>query len=278
MTAPVQISEQPSVTAVGHQGARVEIQERPARATSGWLGVLVVLVCIGAVIGLAYTSVRGLVAIPILIGLVVGASLAIVQPGQTRVVQFFGRYAGTVRTPGLSWVLPLTVRRNVSVRVRNFETNRLKVNDADGSPVDIAAIVVWQVSDTAKATYAVDDYTAFVTMQAESALRHVATSHPYDDPEGQGTSLRGSTDLVVTDLAREVSDRVSIAGAEIIEGRISQLAYTWEITQAMLRRKQANAVVAARSRIVEGAVGMVKLALDRLQEDDVVPLDQERTA
>ena len=178
MTAPVQVSEQPSVTAVGHQGARVEIQERPARATSGWLGVLVVLVCIGAVIGLAYTSVRGLLAIPLVIGLVVGVSLAIVQPGQTRVVQFFGRYAGTVRTPGLSWVLPLTVRRNVSVRVRNFETNRLKVNDADGNPVEIAAIVVWQVADTARAVYAVEDYLNFVRVQAESALRHVATTHP----------------------------------------------------------------------------------------------------
>jgi len=278
MTAPVQISEQPSVTAVGHQGARVEIQERPARATSGWLGVLVVLVCIGAVIGLAYTSVRGLVAIPILIGLVVGASLAIVQPGQTRVVQFFGRYAGTVRTPGLSWVLPLTVRRNVSVRVRNFETNRLKVNDADGNPVEIAAIVVWQVADTARALYAVEDYLNFVRVQAESALRHVATTHPYDDATVDGTSLRGSTDLVAAELAEEVAQRVVIAGVEIIEVRISHLAYASEIAQAMLRRQQANAVVAARSRIVEGAVGMVEQALTRLSEGGIVELDEERKA
>ena len=278
MTAPVQISEQPSVTAVGHQGARVEIQERPARATSGWLGVLVVLVCIGAVIGLAYTSVRGLVAIPILIGLVVGVSLAIVQPGQTRVVQFFGRYAGTVRTPGLSWVLPLTVRRNVSVRVRNFETNRLKVNDADGNPVEIAAIVVWQVADTARALYAVEDYLNFVRVQAESALRHVATTHPYDDATVDGTSLRGSTDLVAAELAEEVAQRVVIAGVEIIEVRISHLAYASEIAQAMLRRQQANAVVAARSRIVEGAVGMVEQALTRLSEGGIVELDEERKA
>jgi len=266
------------VTAVGHQGARVEIQERPARATSGWLGVLVVLVCIGAVIGLAYTSVRGLVAIPILIGLVVGASLAIVQPGQTRVVQFFGRYAGTVRTPGLSWVLPLTVRRNVSVRVRNFETNRLKVNDADGNPVEIAAIVVWQVADTARALYAVEDYLNFVRVQAESALRHVATTHPYDDAAVDGTSLRGSTDLVAAELAEEVAQRVVIAGVEIIEVRISHLAYASEIAQAMLRRQQANAVVAARSRIVEGAVGMVEQALTRLSEGGIVELDEERKA
>jgi regulator of protease activity HflC (stomatin/prohibitin superfamily) len=266
------------VTAVGHQGARVEIQERPARATSGWLGVLVVLVCIGAVIGLAYTSVRGLVAIPILIGLIVGASLAIVQPGQTRVVQFFGRYVGTVRTPGLSWVLPLTVRRNVSVRVRNFETNRLKVNDADGNPVEIAAIVVWQVADTARALYAVEDYLNFVRVQAESALRHVATTHPYDDAAVDGTSLRGSTDLVAAELAEEVAQRVVIAGVEIIEVRISHLAYASEIAQAMLRRQQANAVVAARSRIVEGAVGMVEQALTRLSEGGIVELDEERKA
>jgi regulator of protease activity HflC (stomatin/prohibitin superfamily) len=278
MTAPVHTSEQPGVTPVGHQGARVEIHERPARSTSGWLGVVVLLACVGAVIGLAYTPVRGLIAIPIVIGLVVGTSLAIVQPGQTRVVQFFGRYAGTVRTPGLSWVLPLTVRRNVSVRVRNFETNHLKVNDADGNPVEIAAIVVWQVADTARAAYAVEDYLNFVRVQAESALRHVATTHPYDDATIDGTSLRGSTDLVAAELAQEVAQRVVIAGVEIIEVRISHLAYASEIAQAMLRRQQANAVVAARSRIVEGAVGMVEQALTRLSEGGIVDLDEERKA
>jgi hypothetical protein len=278
MTAPVRISEQPGATPVGHQGARVEIHERPARATSGWLGVVVVLACVGAVIGLAYTPVRGLIAIPILIGLVVAASLAIVQPGQTRVVQFFGRYAGTVRAPGLSWVLPLTVRRNVSVRVRNFETNHLKVNDADGNPVEIAAIVVWQVADTARALYAVEDYLNFVRVQAESALRHVATTHPYDDATIDGTSLRGSTDLVAAELAQEVAQRVVIAGVEIVEVRISHLAYASEIAQAMLRRQQANAVVAARSRIVEGAVGMVEQALTALSEGGIVDLDEERKA
>jgi regulator of protease activity HflC (stomatin/prohibitin superfamily) len=256
----------------------VEIHERPARSASGWLGVVVVLACVGAVIGLAYTPVRGLIAIPIVIGLVVGASLAIVQPGQTRVVQFFGRYAGTVRTPGLSWVLPLTVRRNMSVRVRNFETNHLKVNDADGNPVEIAAIVVWQVADTARAAYAVEDYLNFVRVQAESALRHVATTHPYDDATIDGTSLRGSTDLVAAELAQEVAQRVVIAGVEIIEVRISHLAYASEIAQAMLRRQQANAVVAARSRIVEGAVGMVEQALTALSEGGIVDLDEERKA
>ena len=205
-------------------------------------------------------------------------SLVIVTPGQTSVIQFFGRYVGTVRSPGIWWVLPFTVRRGVSVRVRNFETNHLKVNDADGNPVEIAAIVVWQVADTAKSTYAVDSYRDFVSVQSESALRHVATSHPYDDTTGAGTSLRGSTDVVAAGLAQELAQRVLIAGVEIVEVRISHLAYSPEIAQAMLRRQQANAVVAARSRIVEGAVGMVELALNRLTENGVVSLDEERTA
>jgi regulator of protease activity HflC (stomatin/prohibitin superfamily) len=202
----------------------------------------------------------------------------IVSPGQTSVVQFFGRYVGTVRRPGFWWVLPLTLRRGVSIRVRNFETNHLKVNDADGNPVEIAAIVVWQVADTARSTYAVDSYRDFVSVQSESALRHVATTHPYDNSDGTGTSLRGSTDIVAGELAREVAERVALAGVEIVEVRISHLAYAQEIAQAMLRRQQASAVVAARTQIVEGAVGMVELALSRLAENDVVELDEERKA
>jgi hypothetical protein len=262
---------------VGHQGAQVEIHQRSARALTGWLGALVLA---GSVAGIIF-AVRDkpdLLWLPIVVFAVVITSLVIVPPGQTSVVQFFGHYIGTVNRPGFWWVAPLTVRRGVSVRVRNFETARLKVNDADGSPVEIAAIVVWQVADTAKATYAVDSYRDFVSMQAESALRHVATSHPYDDPTGQGTSLRGSTDQVVADLAHELAQRVQIAGVEIIEVRVSHLAYAPEIAQAMLRRQQAGAVIAARTRIVEGAVGMVQLALERLTESGVVALDEERTA
>jgi hypothetical protein len=271
------VSSSESSPVVGHQGAQVDIAQRPAIAVNGWLGVVVLAGC-AVGIWLTARDDSGLLWLPILIFALVITALVIVPPGQTSVVQFFGRYIGTVDRPGFWWVAPLTVRRRVSVRVRNFETNRLKVNDADGSPVEIAAIVVWQVADTAKATYAVDDYPGFVSMQAESALRHVATSHPYDDPSGTGTSLRGSTDLVVGDLAHEVAQRVTIAGVEIVEVRISHLAYASEIAQAMLRRQQANAVVAARSRIVEGAVGMVELALNRLTEDGVVSLDEERTA
>ena len=263
---------------VGHQGARVDITQRPAVAINGWLGVLVAAGCIAGTVLAATQHDSGLIWLPVVVFVLVASSLVIVPPGQSSVVQFLGRYIGTVLRPGFWWVLPLTVRRRVSVRVRNFETNHLKVNDADGNPVEIAAIVVWQVADTAKSTYAVDNYLDFVSVQAESALRHVATSHPYDDTTGSGSSLRGSTDVVGAELAHEVAERVSIAGVEIVEVRISHLAYAQEIAQAMLRRQQANAVVAARSRIVEGAVGMVELALTRLTENGVVELDEERTA
>lgn len=265
---------------VGHAGSRVEIRERRAWSISGGIGLLAALACAVAVVLLAMlgTAASAVLVIPAIIGLVVLASLTVVQPGETRVVQFFGRYVGTVRRTGLSWVTPFTTRRRVSVRVRNFETDRLKVNDADGNPVEIAAIVVWQVADTSRAVYAVDDYLDFVQVQAESALRHVATSHPYDDPSGSGTSLRGSTDVVSGALAEEVAERVAIAGVEIVEVRISHLAYAAEIAQAMLRRQQASAVVAARSRIVEGAVGMVENALGRLSEREIVDLDEERKA
>jgi len=269
---------QPEATPVGHSGIRVEIHERPAWAISGWAGVLVVLACIAAVILLLESSIAAVAIAPALAALVISTSLVIVQPGQTKVVRFFGSYVGTVRRSGLWWILPLADRRNLSIRVRNFETNHLKVNDADGNPVEIASIVVCQVADTSRAIYAVDDYVNFVQVQAESALRHVATTHPYDDPTGEGTSLRGSTDVVAAEFAHEVAQRVAIAGVEIVEVRISHLAYASEIAQTMLRRQQANAVVAARSRIVEGAVGMVDLALARLNERGIVELDEERKA
>lgn len=264
---------------VGHEGARVAIREQPTIIVSGWLGVAVLLGCVaGTVVAVLAQTGGWAVAVPIVVFVVALSTLVIVPPGQSQVVQFFGSYFGTVRRPGFWSVPPLTVRRRVSIRVRNFETNRLKVNDADGNPVEIAAIVVWQVADTAKALYAVDDYPDFVSMQAESALRHVANGHPYDDTQGSGTSLRGSTDVVAAQLAREVAERVAIAGVEIVEVRISHLAYAAEIAQAMLRRQQANAVVAARARIVEGAVGMVEMALTRLTEQGVVELDEERKA
>jgi regulator of protease activity HflC (stomatin/prohibitin superfamily) len=278
MSQSVQPYSDPEATPVGHSGTRVDIRERQASAISGWFGVPVVAACIVGTIFLTKSSVPAVAAVPVIVAVVILASLVIVQPGQTRVVQFFGSYVGTVRRTGLSWILPLTNRRNVSIRVRNFETNHLKVNDAEGNPVEIASIVVWQVADTSRALYAVDDYLAFVRVQAESALRHVATTRPYDDPGAGGLSLRGSTDVVASELAEEVAQRVAIAGIEIVEVRISHLAYAAEIAQVMLRRQQANAVVAARTRIVDGAVGMVELALDRLSERGIVDLDEERKA
>ncbi len=275
MNQDVQQYRQPEATPVGHAGTRVDIQERPARAISGWAGVLVVAACIAAAVLLAGSA---WIIAPIVVGSLVATSLVIVQPGQTKVVRFFGSYVGTVRRTGLWWILPLADRRSLSIRVRNFETNHLKVNDAEGNPVEIAAIVVWQVADTSRATYAVDDYFNFVRVQAESALRHVATTHPYDDPASEATSLRGSVDVVAGELAKEVAQRVTIAGVEIVEVRISHLAYAPEIAQAMLRRQQANAVVAARARIVEGSVGMVEMALARLDEHGIVELDEERKA
>src|SRR6476661_186270 len=199
MSQAVQPYRQPEATPVGHSGARVDIHERPAWAITGWAGVVVVAACIAAAFLLAGP---GWIVAPIVLGALVATSLVIVQPGQTKVVRFFGTYVGTLRRTGLWWIVPLADRRSLSVRVRNFETNHLKVNDADGNPVEIAAIVVWQVADTSQAVYAVDDYDNFVRVQAESALRHVATTHPYDDPAGEGTSLRGSVDVVAGELAQ----------------------------------------------------------------------------
>jgi len=278
MSQSEQSHNESAATPVGPTGTRVDIREHEAWIISGWWGVLVVAVCIVAAVLISNTSVKGLVALPIVVAVIVLASLVIVQPGQTRVVQFFGSYVGTVHKTGLSWIRPLTKHRDVSVRVRNFETSHLKVNDADGNPVEIAAIVVWQVTDTSRALFAVDDYHNFIRVQAESALRHVATTHPYDNPTEEGVSLRGSTDVVAGELAAEVAQRVAIAGLEIVEVRISHLAYSPEIAQAMLRRQQASAVVAARSLIVDGAVGMVELALGRLTERGIVELDEERKA
>jgi regulator of protease activity HflC (stomatin/prohibitin superfamily) len=212
-----------------------------------------------------------------LAGVIIAGSIAVIQPGRTVVVQLFGRYVGTARRTGLIWVMPFTTRRTVSVRVRNFETTRLKVNDSDGNPVEIAAIIVWQVADTAQSTFAVEYVNDFVAVQAEAAVRHVARSYPYDGPDAL-ESLRGSTDVISDELAQEVAERIAVAGVEVLEVRISHLAYAPEIAQAMLQRQQASAVVAARSRIVEGAVGMVQMALAELSRQGVVDLDEERRA
>ncbi|MET8152703.1 SPFH domain-containing protein [Actinoplanes sp. NPDC005259] len=215
--------------------------------------------------------------------LVLAASIALagltpVAPGEARVLQLLGRYTGTVRTDGLRWVNPLTARRRVSTRIRNHETDVLKVNDADGNPIEIAAVVVWQVEDTARAVFEVDDFIEFVAIQTETAVRHIANSYPYDSHDTTAMSLRDNADEITARLSEEIGVRVAAAGVKIIESRLTRLAYSPEIAHAMLRRQQANAIVAARTRIVEGAVGMVEMALVRLAENDVVDLDEERKA
>ena len=201
-----------------------------------------------------------------------------VQPNVARVMQLFGRYAGSVREQGLRWTNPFYTREAVSLRVRNFESGKLKVNDLDGNPIEIGAIVVWQVVDTAEAVFMVDDYANFVHIQAESALRQMATSYSYDSHDEKHISLRGNGTEVNAHLRDEIQERLSKAGVEVVEARISHLAYAQEIAQAMLQRQQASAIVSARTRIVEGAVGMVELALEQLNQRGVVDLDNERKA
>jgi SPFH domain / Band 7 family len=214
----------------------------------------------------------------IVIGVVLAAGLTAVSPGQARVVQLLGRYTGTVRRTGLCWVNPFTTRREVSTRIRNHQTEVTKVNDADGNPIEIAAVVVWRVVDTAQAVFEVNDFREFVAIQAETAVRHIANSYPYD-AHGEGQlSLRDSAEEITSRLSEEIGVRVRPAGVTVIESRLSHLAYAPEIAQAMLRRQQASAIVAARATIVEGAVGMVETALNRLSERNVVDLDEERKA
>ena len=201
-----------------------------------------------------------------------------VAPGEARVVQLFGRYKGTIRQDGLRWVNPFTSRTKVSTRVRNHETAVLKVNDAYGNPIELAAVVVWKVEDTAQATFEVDNFVKFVATQTETAVRHIAIEYPYDAHDEEGLSLRGNADEITQKLATELHARVETAGVQIIESRFTHLAYAPEIASAMLQRQQAGAVVAARRQIVEGAVGMVEEALARITERDIVELDEERKA
>jgi len=230
-----------------------------------------------------WTTAGPIARLAVSIALLIAADLTFkgltaVVPGEARVVQLFGRYHGTIRASGLHWVNPFAERRKVSTRVRNLETSIAKVNDADGNPIEIAAVVVWRVQDTAMAIYAVDDFTRFVAIQTETAVRHTASSYPYDSRGTGALSLRDNAEEITQRLSAEITDRVRPAGVTIIESRLTRLSYAPEIAQAMLRQQQASAVVAARQRIVEGAVGMVELALQRLEERDVVELDEERKA
>ncbi|WP_069165561.1 SPFH domain-containing protein [Nocardia altamirensis] len=264
---------------------------RPALHVNGFvvlLAWLVLTLLFGGLAALGYVAMAQNHNVPALIGaiaasvvvlvlLLAATGLLVVNPNEAQVVQFFGRYIGSVSEPGFFSVLPLTDRKRISLRVRNFETQKLKVNDADGNPVEIAAVVVYRVVDSFKAAFAVDDYEEYVQTQSEAAVRHLATTHPYDSHDNTRTSLRDGAE-VAEELTVELRDRTEMAGIEVIEARITHLAYAPEIAQAMLVRQQASQVVAARTQIVEGAVGMVSLALDRLTEQGVVELDNERRA
>ena len=275
-------SEVPATAA--HLSAASQIAESEAHSTAGipvvFLSVLGLALATGLLVWGILAKAGALAVLGVLLYPVsdIGLhGLTAVVPGEARVLQLFGAYRGTVRTPGLRWVNPFTKRRRVSTRVRNHETPIAKVNDADGNPIEIAAVVVWQVTDTARAVFEVDDFTEFVAIQAETAVRHIANSYPYD-AHADGLSLRDSADEITEKLAVEISARVDAAGVRIVESRLSHLAYAPEIAQAMLRRQQAAAVVAARTRIVEGAVGMVDMALTRISEQGIVELDDERKA
>ena len=255
--------------------------EKPAFRLPGFLALLLILVlaAVAVVIGVV-TPGPATIAVAAVLGVVVLAAatgFVVVNPNDAQVVQFFGRYVGSIRAAGFHWTWPLTDRRRITLRVRNFETQKLKVSDADGNPVEIGAVVVWRVVDSATAAFGVDDYVRYVAVQAEAAVRHMATTYPYEAHDAGTTSLRDST-VVSEQLTAELAERFALAGVEVLESRVTHLAYAPEIAQAMLARQQASAIVSARYKIVEGAVGMVSSALERLSEQHVVELDEERKA
>jgi len=261
------------------------IREIDKKVPSGYL-MFVVLFVIEALLifwfvnALQAFSISGIVASAIAIALatVLWFGFFMVQPNEARVLQLFGAYAGTARQPGLRWANPFYTKKAVSVRVRNFESGKLKVNDSQGSPIEIAAVVVWRVIDTAEAIFEVDDYEQFVTIQSESALRNLTTTYQYEPHENQTLALRSNPAEIAQALREEIQDRLEEAGVNVIEARISHLAYAPEIANAMLRRQQASAVIAARTQIVAGAVGMVQMALEQLNTNNIVDLDEERKA
>lgn len=261
------------------------IREEIRKVSSGYL-MIVVLAAAQLAMGYAFFvalrafSIGGLVATGIVsvFVLICWAGLFMVHPNEAKVLQLFGKYVGTTHESGLKWANPFFAKAAVSTRIRNFESGQLKVNDSHGSPIEIAAVVVWKVFDTAEALFEVDDYEQFVQIQSESALRNLSTSYPYEPHEGAGVALRSHPTEIAQALREEIQDRLEQAGVTVIEARISHLAYAPEIAHAMLRRQQASAIIAARQLIVHGAVGMVDMALNELRDKGVVELDEERKA
>jgi regulator of protease activity HflC (stomatin/prohibitin superfamily) len=263
------------------------MKEREAISSSGWLAILLGLGALGAAVWV-FSQIRYHQGDPgpwMLggIGLVIGGVIIlrgnfVVGPNEARVLTFFGTYTGTVKIPGLRWANPFTTKRELSLRARNFETAKIKVNDVDGNPIEIGAVIVWRIIDTAQAAFDVENVTNFVQVQSEAAIRNLAMHHPYDAHDDNAMSLRGQSEAVAAQLCKEVNARIRPAGVEVIDARIAHLAYAPEIAQAMLQRQQAGAIIAARTRIVEGAVSMVEMALDQLARRGIVQLDPERKA
>lgn len=258
------------------------VSEKKTTALSGYLAILVLVISLGAVaFGIAYKQ-GWLIIIGVIIVLLILKGLLIINPNESSALILFGNYQGTVRKDGFFWVNPFTVRRTVSLKARNLDGQKIKVNDKLGNPIEIAAVVVWQVKDTAKALFSVDSYTHYINVQSEAAVRHLANQFAYDnfdDDEHESTiTLKDGAQHVSTILEEELNERLAMAGIDVIEARITHLAYAPEIAGAMLQRQQATAVVAARKQIVEGAVGMVEMALEKLSEKDIVQLDEERKA
>lgn len=253
------------------------MKETKAFAINGFIGLILILavLALGAV-ALVNEQVSGIALV--VLALILWSGIVVVQPNQSKVVTFFGRYLGSIREPGLWMTIPFSVRKSVTLRVRNFNSKQLKVNDVDGNPIEIAAVVVFKVTDSARAVFDVDNYMQFVEIQSETALRHIASYHPYDNLDSEGLSLRGNADEVADQLQQDLQKRLAVAGVEVMEARLTHLAYSAEIAHAMLQRQQATAILAARQKIVEGAVGMVKMAIEKLAADGVVDLDEERKA
>lgn len=261
------------------------IQEKQTAVSSGYLMLVVLAVAqigfgYGVFLALRAMSIAGVIGAILgsIIVIVLWVGLFMVHPNEAKVLQLFGKYSGTVHEPGLKWANPFFSKKSVSTRVRNFESGKLKVNDSNGSPIEIAAVVVWKVFDTAEALFEVDDYEEFVQIQSESALRNLSTTYPYEPHEGEGVALRSNPAEIAQALREEIQDRLETAGVTVVEARISHLAYAPEIANAMLRRQQASAIIAARTQIVAGAVGMVDMALEQLSKKSIVELDEERKA
>ena len=257
------------------------IQERERKVVSGWAALIILIsTLLLGVAAIIFTPpvIKIIAAVWVLVNVFLLAGLFFINPNEARVLQLFGKYTGSAKEAGLRWANPFYAKKRISLRVRNFETGKMKVNDVDGNPIEIASIVVWKVVDTAEACFEVDDYEEFVKIQSESAVRNLATQYAYDSSDDDTVSLRGSTADISDKLRVEIQDRLDKAGVEVLEARISHLAYAPEIAEAMLRRQQAGAIIAARQLIVEGAVGMVEMALEYLSKKHIIELDHERKA